>query len=781
MKSTALKSWRHLITGSAACTLLIGGLLFLQQTDAQRRSIANVTAPAQNGVYQPTQRKIEAATPISIAEAAKIDAGVKYNRPFAADSDGPGTRPQGMRDLGVPITRAITDSPTAITAPTPSSSGVSAPPTQTFKGEYLSGTTIPPDTMGAVGTAFVVTSTNDRLRIQDRNGNELSRVSITSFWNGTQVKGVNVGSAFDTKVLYDRFNNRFILVSSLNGPSINSGLGLAVSQTNDPTGVWNRYTIASDPASTATAGHGIDYPSVGFNKNWIVIDENVFNYTGTGFSTYYGQQIFVADKQAAYAGSLSSFSLFEGQYNAGAACSSNNTLGCGFTMAPAIVEDNTTDTVYMAEDWDDTQAQLRLSKITGTPAAPVLTIATQFPQSIQSWRGDAARIGTSGGYLPQRESFSYQGAAQRIMANDARIQNTVYRAGSLWTTHTVMLANTPTPAGTCVGGTTAGCPTDAIIDDHSGIQWWQINPTIETGLSTPPLQRGRIEDTTADNCHDGNAGTRTTGTCTSVATQVGTFFAFPNISVNQNNDVLIGFSQFSPLTHPTAAYAIRRSSDALNTMRDPIAFRDGQSRYNIGGGTANTTARQNRWGDYSAAQTDPLDDTTFWTVQEYAGTTRNFGIGLAGNWETWWANVNPATAAPSTSGNLIISEFRLRGPQGANDEYVELYNPSSTAPVYVNTTDNSDGWALAYSSDGTTITPRTVIPNGTVIPPNGHFLITRGPDNANGPTATYSLNTYPGRGQQPISGTTEAVTQRGADSDTSYDLDNADNGGFAIF
>src|SRR5205085_8133641 len=115
----------------------------------------------------------------------------------------------------------------------------------------------------------------------------------------------------------------------------------------------------------------------------------------------------------------------------------------------------------------------------------------------------------------------------------------------------------------------------------------------------------------------------------------------------------------------------------------------------------------------------------------------------------------------------IINEFRLRGPQGVADEFVELYNPSSS-PIIVNTTDNSEGWALA-SNNGTTTVGMSVIPNGTVIPARGHFLIARDPDSANGPTVTYSLNSYP------------ASQVRGADSDTGYSLDPSDTSGIAIF
>ena len=81
---------------------------------------------------------------------------------------------------------------------------------------------------------------------------------------------------------------------------------------------------------------------------------------------------------------------------------------------------------------------------------------------------------------------------------------------------------------------------------------------------------------------------------------------------------------------------------------------------------------------------------------------------------------NPAGPVPNVpSGPIIISEFRVRGPSGANDEFIELYNASGADhTVAAAVTDGSgDGYAVV-ASDGTT---RCVIPNGTVIPNRGHY------------------------------------------------------------
>ncbi|HUR79633.1 MAG TPA: IPT/TIG domain-containing protein [Thermoanaerobaculia bacterium] len=750
------------------------------------------SAAAAPKTLPPQARALTRFDPINVRQAAERERAnpSATHRDEIEEIEEPQPPPPAGRN-GVPIGKK---SMVGI-ASTPSfNTGTSPGPLKTFRAEFLSSTSIPPDTMGAVGTTHVVTVTNDRMTIATRDGVELARLTFSAFWAGVTLKSTAI-SAFDPKVYFDRFNNRFILVGSGNGQSNTSGAMFAVSATADPTGTWYRWSAVADPTSTGApggSGRWIDYPSVGFNKNWIVVSENTFNYScgatpatcaNTGF---WGTQIFVLDKQAAYSNTLSTISLFEAGFTATCGGATPETeLGCGFTMAPAITEDNTTDTEYLVEDWDSQFGQLRVSKITGTPSAPVIASGTQFPQSANSWRFNASRISnantiapggtvtSSGGYIPQRQQSAHLVSGTRIAGNDSRIQNAVLRNGKLWAAHTVMLSATAQAAGTAIGSA-------AIPDTHSGIQWWQIDPSIEDSVnSTAPLQRGRIEDPAADNCHNGTTGLNTAaGRCNSTLTQTGEFYAFPNISVNANEDVFIGFTRFSALTYPNSGYAIRKAGDPVNTVRDTAIFRPGQSNYNIGSGNSTcapapcTPSRNNRWGDYSAAQTDPVNDIDFWTVQEYSGTYRNdfLAPSYAAPWETWWAMVRPTATAP-TAGSLIISEFRLRGPQGVRDEFVELYNPSAT-PVIVASTDGTDGWGLGYSTNGTAIAGVAVVPNGTVIAPHGHFLIANNPDatGAGGlSTAVYSLNTA------------SCIEVRGATSDTSWAFDLADNGGLALF
>jgi uncharacterized repeat protein (TIGR01451 family) len=125
---------------------------------------------------------------------------------------------------------------------------------------------------------------------------------------------------------------------------------------------------------------------------------------------------------------------------------------------------------------------------------------------------------------------------------------------------------------------------------------------------------------------------------------------------------------------------------------------------------------------------------------------------------------NSATAETAVTGpfagDVLISEFRLRGPGGDDDEFIELYNNADT-PLAITTTDGSSGWALA-ASDGVI---RFVIPNGTVIPARGHFLGV----NSN----QYSLSDYP-------AGINNGETST-ATGDATYQTGIPDNAGIALF
>lgn len=450
--------------------------------------------------------------------------------------------------------------------------GPSPPPVVSFPALEDNNTSIPPDTHGAAGPNHLMVTLNTQVRIQTRAGATLSTVSLASFW-----QAVGVIDVFDPKVLYDSYAGRWIFTAAAESFTARSSILMAVSQTSDPTGNWYLYRVDADRNNL----DWIDYPSLGFNKDWIVVTGNMFpiGFTaGIGFS---GVNIWVFNKTNLYTNGVGQFTVLR------------DASTIGFTMVPAITMDPNLSTMHLIEvdnlinNFNATSSRLRLSTITGPVGSEVLTLGTAFSTDTNVWASTELFFFT-GGFAPQLNS------QWRVDNNDSRIQNVVYRNGSLWCAHTVFLpANLPS---------------------RSAVQWWEL------GTNGTSIQFGRIDDPTGVN-----------------------YYAFPSIAVNRNDDALIGFSRFSTNQYPSANYAFRSCSDPPNTFRTDFLMKDGEGEYYKTFVPTNFFFfGENRWGDYSSTVVDPVNDLDMWTIQEYAAAPNLLDpIGFQGRWGTWWGKVAP--------------------------------------------------------------------------------------------------------------------------------------------
>jgi hypothetical protein len=213
---------------------------------------------------------------------------------------------------------------------------------------------------------------------------------------------------------------------------------------------------------------------------------------------------------------------------------------------------------------------------------------------------------------PQRDDV------RRIDTGDTRLLNVVYRNGSLWTTHTV--------------GNSANSRTEAA--------WYQVNPAAAR-TSPPygtPVQQGRVAD-----------GSR--------------FYYYPSIAVNAGGDVAMGFSGSSPGEYVGGFFTARAASDNAGMMQAVVPLKEGEaSYYKILRGT------DNRWGDYSATVVDPSDDTSFWTLQEYAKAPSS-------TWATWWGLIGaPSPGLPPRAPSALSAasssptQVNLSWTDGSSDE-----------------------------------------------------------------------------------------------------------------
>ncbi len=104
------------------------------------------------------------------------------------------------------------------------------------------------------------------------------------------------------------------------------------------------------------------------------------------------------------------------------------------------------------------------------------------------------------------------------------------------------------------------------------------------------------------------------------------FYAYPSIAVNKNKDVFVGYNRFRADRYPSAHFAFRRATDPAAGYYHDALLKTGEDSYTKGGFRV-------RWGDYSSTVVDPVDDTSFWTLQEYSATRTESGLS---QWGTWW-------------------------------------------------------------------------------------------------------------------------------------------------
>jgi len=425
------------------------------------------------------------------------------------------------------------------------------------------GTAIPPDTNGAVGPQHLLTILNTEMLVQDRSGKALVTLSFAAFWS----KVATGLSLSDPRVLYDPSIDRWIAAVVAGVRSADASVLVGVSQTGDPTGVWNQYRVDVDSDDKLWA----DFPCLGFNKDWIAIEVNMFTITASADTSQFARaQVYAFDKANLVAGGTDArHTVFPLDPDFGG------------TLIPAITYDTDQPVLYVLEDWNgnmDGRGLLALFSISGPVGSEVFRLIS-FPGTNEIW--DDFPSG-SGDFAPQK------GTATKISTNDANFTQVVFRNGLITGSHTLFLP--------------AGAPT------RCAIQWWQL--TTDGSV----VSRGRLDDPSG-----------------------GTFYAFPSVAPNRNNDLLIGFSAFSAQTFASGGYVFRAASDAPGTLRDGALLKSGDAVYVRTG-----SGKRNRWGDYSSSGLDPVNGLDLWTIQEFAGSAANPTLS---NWGTWWGRIAPDAAA----------------------------------------------------------------------------------------------------------------------------------------
>ena len=463
----------------------------------------------------------------------------------------------------------------------------------TFTGLVYTNTILnPPDTMGAIGPDHFIELLNGSdlstasIAVYTRNGNLVSSARSIDFFALTNGETVfpKTRRLFDRRVLFDHQGQRWLATAF----ETNFVL-IAVSQTANPTNLlsgWTRYAF-----QLADDGNSVDFPTLGFDDNGIYI--TAARKLGTSSGLDLGHSVIALKKPEIYQGTLvrKSFEI------------TTNDPVAVHTIQPAINFDTVSTSGYawfIGKGPPDTGTNYqggamfyRRLQWSGTNAI-FDTNWFLLTNGVQAYR-DYYDVETNLPSFKAPQATGEGGADIAIQASGRPVAS-VIRSGFLWTAHGVCLTGT--------NGTYTGDASGAAVD-RSGIQWYRLR--LEEGLLSY-AEHGRIYDrgNTSTNCY---------------------WFYYPSLMANCARDAMVAFSGSGHTNYIGAFYTWRLAGGAM--VATPRLIRNGRS----------AVVEINRWGDYSATTLDPIDDWSFWTVQEYNG-----GIPPeldTPNWETVVARIRP--------------------------------------------------------------------------------------------------------------------------------------------
>jgi len=549
-----------------------GRALDAKRVVAAGKAVVNFRELARRQAEHPAQGEIRAIAVDELEEALE-------------PLDAPSLAPPRMAPRSV-----LSPTGVAVVSPAPTSSFIGLDDIPMVDSLYI---VIPPDVGGAVGPNHLMSGHNNNYRVFNKaDGSEVSTLGTATFWapsGETLLNGLT-----DPRTLYDPYNNRWIAVMQSVG--LSGDILVGVSQTNDPSGSWFLYRFA--------IGAQLDFPTVGFNKNWISIAINRYSNAGA----FQRGINLVVDY---------------GQARAGTGTGTLFTLGANthFCSAPCVTYSATEDTLFVLTHLSSTGATYTLDTITGTASAPVYTSGGTLTRPGGGWTQPGGQI------MPQSAPSAGASACGAtpcpIETQDSQIRSApVYRAGALYYAQTIGL-----PAGTMT---------------HTAAQWTKLNTA--GGF----VDGGRIDDPTATSSNGGK------------------WYGNVHVGVNAAGDLMVGFTRFSSATHPSCAYAMHLAGDAAGTMRDPLIYKTGEDYYHkTFSGTRN---RWGDFSQVNVDPSDDQTFWTLQEYGKTRVGTNDGNTGAnSSRWSTYWAAVAPTAlptvtiaAGPSaTEGNSGLKAFNF--------------------------------------------------------------------------------------------------------------------------
>ncbi len=427
----------------------------------------------------------------------------------------------------------------------------------------------PPDTVGDVGPTQYVEMTNLTMAVFDKaTGNKLmGPVNIGDLWDGFPIADCSDASG-DPVVLYDQTTDRWVLsqftTRGLNhvSPEYNC---FAVSVSGDATGAYYLYAFPTQTDDVAGGSFFPDYPKVS-----VWADSYIMTTRDFGNGSRYGISVYAIDKNKMIAGIPTARAVrFFLEYGVNA-----NLEWIGDGLLPPDMDGSRRPQAQIAAPIIGTQDDgggygasfdainiFDLKVIWNSKPVASLTGPTQLP--VAAFDSIFPCTNTARRCLAQPGATT----SQKLDILSYRQRPTYRLAYRNFGTYESLVTNQSVEAAPGV----------------AGVRWYEVRRT--SGVYSV-YQQGTLSPGDGVNRWMGSAAMDASG----------------NMAIGYS--VVDGTSVF-----PGIRYTGRMKSDPLGTL--------GLSEGTIVDGTGFQRSVNNRWGDYSSMNIDPVDDCTFWFANEY--------------------------------------------------------------------------------------------------------------------------------------------------------------------
>lgn len=165
-----------------------------------------------------------------------------------------------------------------------------------FESVYDSGSIPNDDAIAVSNSGNIITIRNSKINFYNEDFLLLNSQSLNSF---TSVLGIS-GAKYDPRVVYDHYENRFIIVLLSGYDYSTNQIIVCFSASDDPMGDWHFYSI---PGNIFEDDTWSDYPTIAINENELFISvTNFADMTSWDTWDFYGARIIQMNKFHGYEG-----------------------------------------------------------------------------------------------------------------------------------------------------------------------------------------------------------------------------------------------------------------------------------------------------------------------------------------------------------------------------------------------------------------------------------------------------------------------------------------------